>query len=55
MKKLDYIILNSLNDKGAGFGTSTNKITLIDKTFNVQTFPLKPKEEVAIDILSVLF
>jgi phosphopantothenoylcysteine decarboxylase/phosphopantothenate--cysteine ligase len=54
-KKLDYIILNSLNDKGAGFGTSTNKITLIDKTFNVQTFPLKPKEEVAIDILSVLF
>jgi phosphopantothenoylcysteine decarboxylase/phosphopantothenate--cysteine ligase len=54
-KKLDYIILNSLNDKGAGFGTSTNKITLIDKTFDVKTFPLKPKEEVALDILSVLF
>lgn len=53
-KNLDYIVLNSLNDKGSGFGTPTNKITLIDKAFNVKTFELKSKDEVAKDILKVL-
>jgi len=50
-KKLDFIVLNSLNDAGAGFGTSTNKITLIDKNENIAEFPLKSKQEVARDIV----
>ena len=49
-KNLDAIVLNSLNDKGAGFGTSTNKITFLDKNFNSKTFDLKSKAEVASDI-----
>lgn len=51
-KNLDLIVLNSLNDKGAGFGGSTNKVTFIDKNFNIEEFPLKTKEEVARDIVS---
>lgn len=54
-KNVDYIVLNSLNDKGAGFGTPTNKISIINKDFEIKTYPLKPKEEVALDILSILF
>lgn len=50
-KNLDLIVLNSLNDKGAGFGKSTNKITFIDKSFQINPMPLKSKEEVAKDIL----
>jgi len=46
-KNADIIILNSLNDAGAGFGTDTNKITLYDRKGNAQTFPLLPKREVA--------
>ncbi|MDO5104931.1 bifunctional phosphopantothenoylcysteine decarboxylase/phosphopantothenate--cysteine ligase CoaBC [Capnocytophaga sp.] len=50
-KNLDGIVLNSLKDKGAGFGTETNKITFI--THKSQTaFPLKSKKEVAKDILN---
>jgi len=50
-KNLDFIVLNSLQDKGAGFKTDTNKITIIDKN-NIQTeFPLKSKKEVANDII----
>ena len=49
-KNLDAIVLNSLNDKGAGFGKPTNKITFIDKTLQMSSFELKPKEEVAKDI-----
>ncbi|WP_350285554.1 bifunctional phosphopantothenoylcysteine decarboxylase/phosphopantothenate--cysteine ligase CoaBC [uncultured Croceitalea sp.] len=49
-KNLDAIILNSLQDKGAGFGTTTNKITFIDKNLNVKAFELKTKAEVAADI-----
>lgn len=49
-KNLDLIVLNSLNDKGAGFGGVTNKVTFIDKNFNIEQFPLKLKEEVAQDI-----
>jgi phosphopantothenoylcysteine decarboxylase/phosphopantothenate--cysteine ligase len=53
-KNLDYIVLNSLNDQGAGFGQPTNKITLIDKNLIIKTFDLKPKDQVAKDILAVL-
>lgn len=49
-KNLDLIVLNSLNDKGAGFRGDLNKITLIDKNLNAETFELKPKTEVAADI-----
>ena len=50
-KNLDLIILNSLNDPGAGFGTDTNKITIIDKYNKQQTYELKSKTEVAADIV----
>ena len=53
-KNLDFIVLNSLNDKGAGFGTSTNKITIIDKNNKIEHFKLKSKEEVAVDIVNKL-
>jgi phosphopantothenoylcysteine decarboxylase/phosphopantothenate--cysteine ligase len=50
-KNLDLIVLNSLNDKGAGFGGNTNKVTLIDNKFNIFPMKLKSKAEVANDIL----
>lgn len=49
-KNLDAIILNSLNDEGAGFGGGTNKVSFIDKNLKVKPFDLKAKEEVAVDI-----
>ena len=49
-KNLDAIILNSLRDKGAGFGGNTNKITYIGKNSEISTFELKTKAEVAEDI-----
>jgi len=49
-KNLDMIVLNSLQDKGAGFATSTNKITIIDKSNVIKEFALKSKTEVAKDI-----
>lgn len=49
-KNLDAIVLNSLNDTGAGFGRDTNKIAFIDKNMNVKTFEVKTKAEVAADI-----
>jgi phosphopantothenoylcysteine decarboxylase/phosphopantothenate--cysteine ligase len=51
-KNLDLIVLNSLQDKGAGFGKDTNKVTFIDKNFNVEPMELKSKEAVADDILN---
>ena len=51
-KNLDMIVLNSLNDKGAGFGKPTNKVTIIDKKMNTLAFGLKSKAEVAIDIFN---
>ncbi|MDH5597558.1 MAG: bifunctional phosphopantothenoylcysteine decarboxylase/phosphopantothenate--cysteine ligase CoaBC [Cyclobacteriaceae bacterium] len=51
-KNMDLIILNSLNDKGAGFGKITNKITIFDKDNNSKKFELKDKREVAKDIVS---
>ncbi|PKA81894.1 phosphopantothenoylcysteine decarboxylase/phosphopantothenate--cysteine ligase [Ulvibacter sp. MAR_2010_11] len=50
-KNLDLIVLNSLNDKGAGFKTDTNKVTLVTKDNKVIPFSVKPKTEVAKDIL----
>jgi phosphopantothenoylcysteine decarboxylase / phosphopantothenate---cysteine ligase len=50
-KNLNFIILNSLNDKGAGFGTDTNKITIIDRDNNTESFELKSKRDVAADIV----
>ena len=49
-KNLDLIVLNSLNDEGAGFKSDLNKITIIDRQLNAETFVLKPKNEVAQDI-----
>lgn len=51
-KNLDFIVLNSLNDSGAGFGHDTNKITIIDKNKHKQEYGLKSKSEVAIDIVN---
>ncbi len=51
-KNLDLIVLNSLQDEGAGFGKPTNKVTFIDNNFVVSPMDLKSKEEVAIDILN---
>jgi phosphopantothenoylcysteine decarboxylase/phosphopantothenate--cysteine ligase len=53
-KNLDLIVLNSLNDKGAGFGKPTNKVTFIDKDFNIFEHPLKSKELVAEDIVNLI-
>jgi len=53
-KNLDLIVLNSLQDKGAGFATDTNKITIIDKDLSMQTFGLKSKDAVAEDIMNVI-
>jgi phosphopantothenoylcysteine decarboxylase/phosphopantothenate--cysteine ligase len=49
-KNLDFIVLNSLNDTGAGFKMDTNKITIIDRQLQKTTFELKSKDEVATDI-----
>ena len=51
-KNLDLIVLNSLNDEGAGFGKATNKVTFISKEFAIEPKELKSKEEVAQDIIN---
>lgn len=53
-KNLDAIVLNSLQDKGAGFGTDTNKISIFFANGNRQDFPLKAKTEVAKDIIDAI-
>jgi phosphopantothenoylcysteine decarboxylase/phosphopantothenate--cysteine ligase len=53
-KHLDLIVLNSLNDQGAGFKTETNKVTFISKSGAVVPQELKPKEEVAKDLLHMI-
>lgn len=50
-KNLDYIVLNSLREAGAGFGCDTNKVTVFSRDGHSQSFPLKNKQEVAEDIL----
>ncbi|MEO1653096.1 MAG: bifunctional phosphopantothenoylcysteine decarboxylase/phosphopantothenate--cysteine ligase CoaBC [Bacteroidota bacterium] len=53
-KNFDLIVLNSLQDKGAGFGHDTNKSTLIDRQDNIEPLPLQSKKELARDILNAL-
>jgi phosphopantothenoylcysteine decarboxylase/phosphopantothenate--cysteine ligase len=53
-KNLDLIIANSAIEKGAGFATDTNKITIIDKHNKISNFELKSKQEVASDIVNYL-
>lgn len=53
-KNLDYIVLNSLEDKGAGFGGDTNKVTILGKSGKSLTGILKDKTQVASDILDVV-
>ena len=53
-KNLDFIVLNSLNDEGAGFGTSTNKVFIIDKSLHITDLPLNSKEEVAEGVVEVV-
>jgi phosphopantothenoylcysteine decarboxylase/phosphopantothenate--cysteine ligase len=53
-KNLDFIVLNSLNDAGAGFKGDTNKITIIDRDLKKTTYGLKNKQEVARDICNKL-
>jgi phosphopantothenoylcysteine decarboxylase/phosphopantothenate--cysteine ligase len=53
-KNLDMIVLNSLRDPGAGFKSATNKISVLFKTGDFQHFPLKPKTEVARDIIDCI-
>ncbi|MDR7370482.1 bifunctional phosphopantothenoylcysteine decarboxylase/phosphopantothenate--cysteine ligase CoaBC [Flavobacterium aquidurense] len=51
-KNLDLIVLNSLQDEGAGFKKETNKVTFIDRNFEIEPMELKSKESVAVDILN---
>lgn len=53
-KNFDLIVLNSLNDKGAGFATDTNKICILDRQNRLKDFPLKSKQEVARDIVNTI-
>jgi phosphopantothenoylcysteine decarboxylase/phosphopantothenate--cysteine ligase len=53
-KNFDLIVLNSLNDKGAGFGHDTNKITILDRERKEHAFSLKNKTEVANDIVAAI-
>lgn len=53
-KNLDFIVLNSLKDAGAGFRVDTNRITIIERNGKQTSFELKSKSEVAADIVSVL-
>jgi len=50
-KNMDLMVLNSLQDEGAGFGTDTNRVTLIDRTGKVERHELKPKTLVAADLV----
>ena len=53
-KNLDMIVMNSLRDAGAGFGTDTNKVTLFTRDGAMQEFPLKSKSDVAADIWTAI-
>jgi phosphopantothenoylcysteine decarboxylase / phosphopantothenate---cysteine ligase len=54
-KNLDFIVLNSLNDPGAGFGHDTNRVSLIDKHNNIRKFELLSKTETAREIIKHIF
>ncbi|MFY0644542.1 MAG: bifunctional phosphopantothenoylcysteine decarboxylase/phosphopantothenate--cysteine ligase CoaBC [Bacteroidia bacterium] len=53
-KNLDFIVLNSMKDKGAGFEKDTNKVSIIEKKGKTHIFDLKEKTEVAVDIADIL-
>jgi phosphopantothenoylcysteine decarboxylase/phosphopantothenate--cysteine ligase len=53
-KNFDFIVLNSLNDRGAGFGFDTNKVSILERDNNIRIFELKSKKEVALDIVEKL-
>lgn len=53
-KNLDFIVLNSLRDQGAGFRCDTNKISILDQEGTLTEYPLKSKQEVAVDIINKL-
>jgi phosphopantothenoylcysteine decarboxylase/phosphopantothenate--cysteine ligase len=53
-KNLDLIVLNSLQDKGAGFGHDTNKVTIIDRQKNIKAYELRSKTQVAQDIADAI-
>jgi phosphopantothenoylcysteine decarboxylase/phosphopantothenate--cysteine ligase len=53
-KNADMIVMNSLNDQGAGFGTDTNKITIFDKSGKEFTYDLMSKKEVAKNIVDTI-
>jgi len=53
-KNLDFIVVNTLEDKGAGFAVDTNRIKIIDKSNKLISFELKPKHQVALDIVNYL-
>ncbi len=53
-KNCDLLVLNSLQDAGAGFGHDTNKVSILDRHNNIATFELKSKAEVAKDILRTI-
>ena len=50
-KNADLIVMNSLNDKGAGYGVETNKVTIFEKNGNEIAYETKPKQQVARDIV----
>lgn len=52
-KKLDFIVLNSLRDAGAGFGVDTNKVTVLSATGSRLDLPVKTKKEVAHDLVDL--
>jgi phosphopantothenoylcysteine decarboxylase/phosphopantothenate--cysteine ligase len=53
-KNLDLMVLNSLREEGAGFGTDTNKVTMIDRKGGIEEYELKPKAGVAADLVNRL-
>ena len=53
-KNADYIVLNSLQDMGAGFGLDTNKITMFGRNGFERSFETKPKQQVAKDIVDTV-
>ena len=53
-KNLDFIVLNTLEDSGAGFNVDTNKITILDKENKILEYTLKNKADVAVDIVNYL-
>ncbi len=54
-KNIDLIVLNEMNESGVGFKTKTNKVSIITKDDKVTEYDLKPKNEVALDILNAIY